>query len=208
MADLDTRFPVYSRLLRLYPAFYRQRYSEQILQTLADMLDANPSRAHHANVWLRTSLDLPWSVATQRVNYASLLLTHETPDFVRRNSLVSGLLFVPFFVIATANDLAAHRFYHTWLWSYDVLLTWIIVLPMLGMTLSIVTLFIWLSGNRRSWWRSLCDLSHNWTMILPIVLGLGILFLVFFHDSVHCITGNPISELRNLHSTLRCIEQR
>jgi len=206
MADLNIRFPIYSRLLRLYPAPYRERYGEQMLQTLADMLDASPSVSGKSAVWLQVSSDLPSSIARQQLSFVSNAFTRETPTFVRRNSVISAILFTPFFFIAVANDIDAHRLYHTWLWGNGVLFTWIILLPTLGMALSATTLFFWLYANKRSWWQGLLDLAHNWMMLLPIVLGLGILFLVFFHDSVHCVAGNPVRELRGAHATLYCIE--
>ncbi len=208
MAKLSARFPVYSRLLKLYPTRYQERYGEQMLQTLADMLDANSSATGRLLVWLRATRDFPASLFSQQWAYAGTVLSRETPRFVQRNALVSGLLFVPFFAIATANDLVAHRLYHTWLWSFDVLVAWIVLLPAFGLLLSTATLFAWLRLNKRSWWQSLRDIAHNWMMLLPILLGVGILSLVFFHDSVHCVTGNPVRELHNPHATLRCVEQR
>jgi hypothetical protein len=179
-----------------------------MLQTLADMLDAAPSASDRFLIWLRTALDLPISLAAQQLEYAGDVLTHETPSFVRRNAFISALLFLPFFVIAITNDMDAHRFYHTWLWQLDVLFTWILLLPTLGMLLSIASLFFWLRTSRRSWWHALRDVSHNWMMLLPIALGIGIILLLFLHDSVQCIAGSPLRELRNVHATLRCVEQR
>jgi len=205
MADLNGRFPVYSRLLRLYPVPYRKRYGEQMLQTLADMLDASPSVTYKAAVWMQVLFDLPVSVARQQLSFVGNAFTRETPTFVRRNSVISALLFAPFLVIAPINDIDAHRFYNTWLWGAGILFTWLVLLPVLGMALSATTLFFWLRAGKRSWWQSLLDLTHNWMMLLPIVWGIGILFLVFFHDSVHCVVGNPINELRGAHATLHCI---
>jgi hypothetical protein len=205
MADLKIRFPVYSRLLKLYPAPYRERYGEQMLQTLADMLDASSSVSGRSAVWVQVSFDLPGSIARQQLSFVGNVFTRETPAFVRRNSVISTILLAPFFVIAITNDIDAHRLYNTWLWSAGVLFTWIVLLPVLGMALSATTLFFWLRTNKRSWRQSLLDLAHNWMILLPIVLGLGILFLVFFHDSVHCVAGSPVRELRGAHATLHCI---
>lgn len=208
--DLPRRFPVYSKVLKLYPAAYQQRYSEQMLQTLADMLDDAPSPLRRGVVWLRTIADLPMSLAQQQVHYAGDVLAHETPHFVKRNAFVSLAFFVPFITIVVVNDATAHGLYGTWLWNFGVLMTWIIVLPAFGFVLSAATLLVWLLYYRkeRGVLRSLLDVRHNWPMTLAACLGLGILLLVFFHDSVHCVLGNPVSELRNWHAMWRCIQQR
>lgn len=209
MKHLAERFPIYSKILKLYPASYQQKYGEQMLQTLADMLDDAPSPMHRGVVWLRTVLDLPVSLAQQQMHYAGNAFANETPRFVRRNALVSLVLFAPFVAIVIVNDATAHGLYHTWLWSVGVLLTWIIVLPALGFLLSISTLFVWLAKNhKRGILKNLSDVRHNWPMTAAVLFGLGLLTLVFFHDSVHCVTGNPVRELRNFHDTWRCIQQR
>lgn len=209
MKSLYERFPVYSKILKLYPAAYQQRYGEQMMQTLADMLDDAPSPFHRSVIWLRTIVDLPASLAHQQVHYAGNVLSEETPRFVKRNVLVSLGLFAPFVAIVIINDATAHGLYGTWLWSVDVLTTWIVVLPALGFLLSALTLLVWLAQNRKQGvLRSLSDVRHNWPMTLAALFGFGILVLVFFHDSVHCVMGNPVRELRSFHDTWRCIQQR
>jgi hypothetical protein len=37
MGNLKKRFPLYSKVLRLYPYRYQKEYGEQILQTTADI---------------------------------------------------------------------------------------------------------------------------------------------------------------------------
>ncbi|HEX3568707.1 MAG TPA: hypothetical protein VHT70_03475 [Candidatus Saccharimonadales bacterium] len=205
------RFPLYAKLLHLYPKSYREQYGDQMLQTLADMLDAAPTTAQRALVWLRTMIDMPLSIGRQQLSFAGHALTQETPLFVRRNTLVSASMFLPFFVIVAINDLTAHGLYHTWLWRVGPLFTWIVLLPAIGMIISTITLVAWLRRMRvahRSWWRSLIDIRHSWPMLAFVLLGLGILCLVFFHDSVHCVAGNPVRELHNPHATLHCIQQR
>ncbi len=209
MKQLGERFPIYSKVIKLYPASYQKRYGEQMLQTLADMLDDAPSPARRGIVWARTVLDLPISLAQQQVHYAGDALHDETPYFVKRNAVVSLALFAPFVAIVVINDVTAHGLYHTWLWSVDVLMAWIVVLPALGFLLSASTLLVWLAKNhKRGIVRNLSDVRHNWPMTLAALVGFGILMLVFFHDSVHCVTGDPVRELRNFHDTWHCIQQR
>lgn len=211
MSNLAKRFPVYAYLLRLYPRAYQEKYGAQMLQTLADMLDAAPSRARRTEIWLRLAFDVPISAGRQQLSFAGHALTHETPQYVRRNTLISAAFFLPFFVIVIANDLTAHGLYGTWLWSFGVLFTWIVCLPTLGLLVSAMTLLAWLSSSRKSggsWLSSLLAVRRTWPLLALIALGAGILLLVFFHDSVHCVLGNPIRELHNPRDTLRCIAKR
>lgn len=210
MNVLNKRFPHYSKLLALYPAAYRKKYGEQMLQTLADMLDDASSPASRAAIWTRTVLDLPISLIHQQLSYASHAFAQETPSYVKRNALIAALLLVPFFVIVVANDLTAHGLYRTWLWHDHVLFAWIVALPALALGISLVTFIGWLVQNRRkqSFWRNVLDVRHSWPLLVVGVIGLGIIGLVLFHDSVHCLTGNPIREVRNPRATWHCIEQR
>jgi hypothetical protein len=83
-----------------------------------------------------------------------------------------------------------------------------VLLPSLAVLLSSITFALWVHANKRTRLKSFMDIRHNWVMVLPIILGLGLLFLVFFHDSIHCVTGNPIRELRSPRDTLQCIIRR
>jgi hypothetical protein len=69
MTDLQKRFPIYAKLVWLYPAEYRKQFGDQILQTTADMLDHVDSSHDKRRLWLRISLDIPLSVSYQQVKY-------------------------------------------------------------------------------------------------------------------------------------------
>lgn len=179
MTDLRKRFPVYSRLLLLYPAPYRTRYDEQILQTLADMLDANSSHSARLQVWVRTIRDFPRSLITQRAQYASSVLAHETPGFVRKNVAMGGWLFAPFFLIAITNDMESHRLYHSWFWRPEVLFAWLRLFPTAGLILIMATFCVWLRMNKAPLRLSLKDVGHNWVMLFPMIIGMSVVFAVF-----------------------------
>jgi hypothetical protein len=66
---LRQRFPRYSKLFRFYPEAYRKRYDEQMLQTLADMLDDR--EASTISTWARTAVDLPASIIKQQLRACS-----------------------------------------------------------------------------------------------------------------------------------------
>lgn len=61
------RFPIYTRLLSLYPKTYRQEYGSQLEQTLADMLDDEPSRFGRLYIWSQVALDFPVTVYQQNI---------------------------------------------------------------------------------------------------------------------------------------------
>ncbi|MGH7239184.1 MAG: hypothetical protein ACREHG_03850, partial [Candidatus Saccharimonadales bacterium] len=144
MSNLNKRFPRYSQLLKLYPASYRKDYGEQMLQTLADMLDDSNSRKDRLSIWLRTSFDLPLSAARQQLILTGDVISHETPDYVKRNSLVGALLLVPFVLALTANALDKvfynQTLYHSWLWRKPAASLWAIWLPRVATVGALVTL--------------------------------------------------------------------
>ncbi len=139
------RFPIYTRLLGLYPKPYRQKYTRQMTQTLADMLDDAPSGAARKSVWLRTAIDLPVSLTRQHILYLGEGLTH-APGYVRRNSLIGLALLAPFFVLVTANSILDRRLFTSFFWHVWVLFAWIIVLPGMAFILSGITGLITKTG--------------------------------------------------------------
>jgi hypothetical protein len=69
-----------------------------------------------------------------------------------------------------------------------------------------LTAFIVWTRQCHNLWHSLIDFRHNWPMLLVGFVGLFIVALVLGHDSVHCVTGNPIREVHNWHQTWRCVQ--
>lgn len=216
MSDLSKRFPRYSKLVALYPAAYKQKYGDQMLQTLADMLDHAPTKTQRIGVWARLSADFPPSIAHQQFSYIGGIMTNEMPNYVRRNAAIGAAMLVPFMLALVANSVDRivdhHALYHSWLWSMPLLAVWVLWLPMLAAVIALATLSVFLvrqsKARRISWLKVLFDIRHNWPLLAIGFIGIAILGMVFFHDSVHCITGNPIREIHNPHATLRCIEQR
>jgi hypothetical protein len=64
---MPKRFPIYETCLKLYPKCYREEYADQMVQTLADMLDDQPDKRRQLVVWLRASSELPVAIAQQNV---------------------------------------------------------------------------------------------------------------------------------------------
>jgi hypothetical protein len=212
--NLDKRFPRYTRLLKLYPAAYRKQYGLQMQQTLADMLD-DPDRAK-VGVWARTIIDLPVSVAQQQCIYFGGIMTHEMPAYVKRNALVSGALLLPFTTIFIVNGVDKiindHQLDGSWLWHMPILAIWMLWLPLAAAIIASVSLIVFLAqrskAQRVSWFKVSFDVSYTWPLLAVSLVGLSIVAMVFDHDSVHCVTGNPAREARNLHQTWQCIQQR
>lgn len=209
--DLRKRFPNYNRLLYLYPTAYRQRYKEQMLQTLADMLDDAPSKSQRIAVWSRIIADLPISVMHQQVTYTGAVMTQDTPKYVKNSTLLGTIMLLPFFIILAAASIDKNLRQGT-LWHFHVLFTFFVALPTLAFLLAVVAFISWIverhQKEQRSWLREVIDIRRNWPLLGVIIVGLGIVGMVYGHDSVHCVTGNPIREIQQAHQTLRCIEQR
>lgn len=138
-------------------------------------------------------------------------MTHQTPSYVKKSSIIGGLLLLPFFLLIIAAGLDDNMRNPT-IWNYHVLLIFFVALPILALFLTITALVSWLVERKQheheNWFRALFDLRRNWPLLSVIVVGLGIIGLVFGHDSVHCATGNPIRELHNPSQTWHCIQQR
>lgn len=187
-----------------------------MLQTLADMLDNAESNSEKLHIWTRLILDYPVTVTAQNVHYLGGIMAHESPKYVWRNGLIGGAMLLPFFVAVTANSVAElvnhHTLYSSWLWSMPVLGIWIVWLPLAAAILCLTSLLAFMPHQMKAKHagslKALLDIRYNWPLTLVTIVSFFILGLAFFHDSVHCITGNPVREIHNPSATLHCIEQR
>lgn len=214
MGKLEERFPHYSRVLRFYPSAYRTQYGEQMLQTLADMLDNQPERKRA--IWLRTLIDLPISLTRQQLLYAGGIMNQQTPAYVKRNALWSAALLLPFIGVLIANSLDKilynHTLFNSWLWHMPVLAIWVLWLPVAALAIAFASLVTFMiqrhKSTQQSLLRQLFDIAYNWPLLITGLAALFIVTLVIGHDSVHCVTGNPVRELHNWHQTWQCIQQK
>lgn len=201
---MPKRFPIYNKLLWLYPKPYRDKYASQMTQTLADMLDDQPGAVARLSVWIRVIFDLPVSILRQNVIYAGNVLSNGTPHYVKRNALISTALILPFFLAvflkSLQNAVTAHP--KVGLGVVDGIL---FILPLLAFALSATTLIVWSRGDKASLWRSVITIRHSWLLTFVGILALGIPLMGEFHDSIQCITGNPAAALLHMHQTLACI---
>ncbi|HET8709193.1 MAG TPA: hypothetical protein VFL85_02835 [Candidatus Saccharimonadales bacterium] len=210
MSDLEHRFPRYSKLLKLFPSSYQHDYREQMLQTLADMLD-DPARSK-TSTWVQTSLDLPRSIVKENIQFVGGTMTQTIPSYARNSSLAGAALVAPFFIFAMLNAILHQRLYDSLFWQTWVLFIWLVVLPALAILINAVAIIRWAREQQHLSFgglvRQVFDIKHTWPLTAVIVIALGIIALTFGHDSVHCIGGNPIQEAANWRQTLQCIQQR
>lgn len=214
MGKLEARFPRYSKIIRLYPPSYRAKYGPQMLLTLADTLDNQPERK--GAIWLRTLIDLPISLTKQQLIYAGGIMDQQTPTFVKRNAFLSAALLLPFIGVLFADGLDKVFYDHTlqssWLWHMPVLAIWVLWLPAAALAIALASLVTFLiqrhKATQQSLLKQLFNIAYNWPLLVTGLAALFIVTLVIGHDSVHCVTGNPVRELHNWHQTWQCIQQR
>ncbi len=199
----------YRRCLRLYPKRYRDEYGPQMVQTLADMLEAQPTPTGRMAIWMRAGVELPFSALKQDIIITREVFMTGTPKYIKRYSAIGTILVAPFFLFIIANALSGQRLYDSLFWQTWILFTWIIVLPSLAILLNAFAFIKWIRAENHSTGRSIksmvMDYKHSWPAVSLIVIGLAILAIVFGHDSVHCIGGSPIQEIANWHQTWQCL---
>lgn len=201
--SLRKRFPIYSQLLKLYPMSYRQKYSQQTLQTLADMLD--DSENSKTVVWLTTVLDLPLSLTKQNLIYAGAIMKTETPYYVKRNAVLSATLLLPFFVIVASRTLQHNHLYSSFAWQSSLWIT-LLVMPIMAFLLSVYTFLKWSHGRKMPLWKSLQDIRRSWMMVGVGLLALAIAIFVPFHDVAHCVKYIKIGQDHFAQQTWHCIQ--
>lgn len=214
MGRLAKRFPIYGRLLGLYPRQYRDMYGDQMLQTLADMLDDAPSHTHRIKIYARAVIDLPLSIMSQQAQYIGGIMVNETPNYIKRNTLITGLMLLPFLAALAANALSkiitGQTLYGSWLWHAPVIAIWVLWLPLLATAIALGTLLVYIWQHSRLEHKSIFvsaqNIRHDWPLLLVAATGLGILAILFGHDSAHCVTGNPVRELQQWHQTWQCVQ--
>lgn len=203
MSDLKTRFPLYAKLLRLYPAEYREHYENDLLQTTADMLDHAPGRLERAGIWFQLAIDLPVNITRQQVTYAGGVMMQQTPQYVKHGVVLNALLLIPFFVLIPLNII--HPLPVSW---SGVGYTGIFILPVIAFLIGVVTLAWWLfaKNSRVHSFRSLLKrLDSHWPLFAAPIVALAIVAFAFGHDSVHCVTDDPVQAIGHLSQTTECM---
>lgn len=201
MSDIPNRFPVYSKILKLYPESYVSRYEKELLQTTADMLDDTSSHFARFIIWSRIAINLPFNLSKQQIQYVGGIMNKETPTYIKLISLLCALLLLPFFSALIANGLDKvinnHTLYGSWVWSFSVIRIWVLVLPVIAALLALITFGIYILGhkNKRNKKDGLLvrnlDIKHSWPILFIGIAAFGILFMLRFHDSFACWVQIP-----------------
>jgi hypothetical protein len=194
MDGLKKRFPIYSRLIKLYPVQYRREYGKQILQTTADMLDNSGRGSGKLLTWSKIALDLPLNIVKQQFQYVGGIYTKETPVYIKVNGILTSLLLLPFFAALIANGLDKvinnHTLYNSWVWRHNFIRLWVLVLPETAVLIAFATLLFYAVHNTanqpRQQLRRIFDFRHNWPIAASGLVALSILFMLRFHDSAPC----------------------
>lgn len=199
---------IYQKLLSLYPEQYRKKYGSQMVQTMDDMLAHESNRLQRVGIWLKEIIVLPPNLFEQHMIAVS-----------RRGGLapktlmgfVALALLIPFFISMILDEFSEHftgqHLYETWLWSQPVLTTWVILLPLISLFISLVTFLLLVLRTSLRKGRFTLRLQKFWLLIVASVLSAGILFIVAFHDSANCWLGNPINSVLQLNKTVQCTEK-
>jgi len=209
MSNLKKRFPIYSKIIELYPVKYRKEYGQQILQTTADMLDNTQTRSSRALIWLKVAIDLPINITKQQVQYSGGVYMKDTPSYIKTSSIISGILLLPFVAALVSNGMDKvvnnHTLYGSWLWKSPFIGLWVLYLPLIAFILAIGSYLVYLTRYKKtSWIKRVLDIRHSWPIVLPAIFAFGILFIVAFHDSGQCLVQTPAHFVSHISQTWRC----
>ncbi|HEV2412613.1 MAG TPA: hypothetical protein VGS28_02285 [Candidatus Saccharimonadales bacterium] len=211
MSNLKKRFPLYAQALRLYPRPYRLRYEDEMLRTTADMVDGVKTRRGQVALWLHILADQSVNITKQNIQYTGGEM-NQTPPFITRSSLLAGLLLLPFFGALLANALDKvindHTLYTSWLWHWPYIGLWVLYLPLVALALCVVSYLSYVLGRSNTkgetWRTRALAIRRIWPVLVPIVVALGILFILFFHDSVQCWVHAPSYVVTHVQQTWHC----
>ncbi len=212
MDSLNERFPLYSKVLKLYPKTYQKEYGKQILQTTADMLDNAPSATSRLAIWAHVAFDLPINITKQQLQYSGGSYMNRTPTYIKRNSLISCILLIPFFAALIANSIDKvvnnSTLNNSWLWRFPAVGVWALYLPEAALLLALVSYIVYLSKNTKSKHSNLLkrviDIRRSWPILIPFFLSFGILFILAFHDVGQCWVKNPVHLVGHINQAWQC----
>lgn len=196
---------LYKKLLFLYPEQFRRKYGQQLLQTFDDILANEPSKFNRIGLCVKEIFIMPINIVEQHLINISRRGGLQKKTVV---SIVAFTLLVPFILSLMSDEIAeslyGQHLFNTWLWSAPVLITWVIILPLISLVISLLTYLISVFRTSKKNGALSLQLRRSWPIITTFSLSLGILLIVVFHDSAHCWLGNPINEVSHLSNTIRC----
>jgi|GEM_PF-1803502 len=200
---------LYEKMMALYPASYREQYAEEMTRAFEDMLQDNSRILARIVLLARVVIDLPISVVKQNVVALDEAYMSDMPTYVKRNSEVSVFLLVPFAVLLIVNEVLPSVLPQTtdWIRLFQFLAA---ALPAVAFIFCLGTLVAWCCSVRRTHGTTLLDglrdMKHNWPMVCLSIVSIMITSFVVGHDAVGCVQRNPIMVIRDLNTTIQCMD--
>ncbi len=132
-------------------------------------------------------------------------MSKETPYYVKRNALISTGLIIPFFVVVFFPGILRQNMSASAAFQTSLFIS-LILLPSLAFVLATTTFLAWSKSDKKPLWRGLLDVRRSWLLTAVGTLALTISLFVPFHDSVHCVVGNPVRVVHNPSQTWQCVD--
>ena len=173
MSPKQRFFKVYAKLLYLYPSSYRKQYQEQLLQTVADMVDDAPSTYQRFIVWLRIGLDLPVTVCKEHFQVIGDFMHARNNHQIKRNTFISGALLLLPIILVAINRMLMLSGPGRGLPTYSLIVV-TTMFPVLAVGLSGFTLYTLLRSDKKL---RTNNLRQSWP--LGLVFAASLLLLMF-----------------------------
>ena len=197
-------YRMYEFLLFLYPESYRQKFGYDMLITFEDMYRERIANQESVGLffWLTIIFDLIKSASEENKD---LMHKRGMKKYLQKTlhlhffNIIGGILLVPFFslfvidVIAriAQGDLTRYNrplyafLSHTFLYYTPVLFTIAILFPVLAVLFNIIPIVQNIIKNRRAI-KEFSFVKQNTLSILFLLIGLGFLAIIEFHDFAPC----------------------
>jgi hypothetical protein len=171
-----------------------------MMQTLEDMLADQPTQLARWKLWLRTMLDLPITTAYQYAQTGGATM-NQAPNYAKQGTLLSAALLLPFVIVITLNII--HPFAGVW---RTVEYISVFILPVVALVMGLAVLGrLLISHDLWARVKSIKQLQNNWILLAVPLLASVIVTFAFGHDSVHCVTDNPLKAISHPAHTLECV---
>lgn len=167
------RFKVCAKLLYLYPSGYRKQYGEQLLQTIADMVDDAPSTYERFIVWLRVGFDFPITLCKEYFQLIGDYMYARSNHQINRNTLISGTLILLPIALVAINRMLMLSGPGRGMPTYPLIVA-TTIFPVLSVGLSGFTLYALLRNDKK--FRT-NNLRQSW--LLGLVFAASLLILTF-----------------------------
>jgi hypothetical protein len=181
-----------------------------MLQTLDDMVEDQPTATSKNLIKTKAYMELPLSIVQQNFVVASASFFNDTPDYARQTSTVGAILMIPFFLIILTDATERPGLTSSTVWV-AVLTVSLLALPALAFVINTLSYLVWLrgsNGHKKSSLRArVFSFKQTWPMLAVGGAGLALCLIVLFHNSAHCIIGNPVRTVHNPSQTWQCISR-